>query len=265
MRGARGRSVNVAELLLVAIGFVGAFASGLMGIGGGVVLVPMALYLPPLLGVASYSMAQVVGMSMIQVLAASVLGIWAHAKRGSVPRELALPLGVAVGLGAIAGGVASAYVSEGALRVVFAGLAMVAAGLMLFPAKGSDEGTTVPEGFRIDLAALLALGVGLASGLVGIGGGVLLIPILTTLFRLPIRLVIGTSIAVVFVAGLMGTIGKAMAHQIPWQESIFLVVGALMGAPLGARVSHRLPVGVLRKILAATLLVTAVKMVYELF
>lgn len=256
---------DVAELLLVAIGFVGAFASGLLGIGGGVVLVPMALYLPPLLGVASYSMVQVVGMSMVQVLVASTLSLQAHARRGLVPLQLAVPLGAAVGLGAIAGGFASALVSEGVLRIVFATLAIIASILMLVPAKGVSEGTELPEGFRIDLAAILAFGVGIASGMVGIGGGVLMIPLLTTVFHLPIRLVIGTSTAVVFVAGLMGTLGKALNHQIPWESAIFLVAGVLVGAPLGAKASHRLPVGVLRKLLAATIVVTAVKMVYELF
>lgn len=261
---ARGEE-DVAELLLVVIGFVGAFASGLLGIGGGVILVPMALYLPPLLGLPSYSMAEVVGMSMVQVLAASALSMRSHARLGSVPRELVVPLGAAVGLGAIAGGLASGFVSEGLLRVVFAALAIAASALMLVPAKGTGEGTEIPTGFRTDLASVFAFAVGLASGFVGIGGGVLLIPMLTTLFRLPIRLVIGTSIAVVFVAGLMGTLGKALAHQIPWAAAIFLVVGALAGAPLGAKISHRLPVGVLRKLLAATIGVTAIKMVLELF
>lgn len=254
----------MAELLLVAIGILGSFASGLLGIGGGVVLIPLALYLPPLLGVASYSMAQVVGMSMVQVLAASLFGLRAHASRGAVHRELVLPLGLAVGLGAIAGGILSGSVPEGVLTLVFAGLAIAAALLMLKPVKGSSEGTEIPKDFRKDLAAVLALGVGLASGLVGIGGGVMMIPLLTTVFRLPIRLVIGTSIAVVFVAGLMGTVGKALAHQIPWHESLFLAAGALIGAPWGARVSHRLPVGILRMILAATLMVTALRMVYEI-
>lgn len=260
----RGAGSDVAELLLVVIGFLGAFASGLLGIGGGVVLIPLALYMPPLLGVATYSMSQVVGMSMVQVLAAGLIGIRSHVKRGAVPRELALPLGVAVGLGAIVGGGVSAHVPEGGLRAVFAVLAVVAAILMFVPAKGSAEGTEIPPGVRIDLAAALAVGIGVASGLVGIGGGVLLIPLLTTVFRLPIRLVIGTSIAVVFVAGITGTVGKALAHQIPWREAIFLVAGALMGAPLGAKVSHRLPVGVLRKLLAVTILVTAVRMIVEL-
>lgn len=253
----------MAELLLVAIGVLGAFASGLLGIGGGVVLVPLALYVPPMLGVAAYSMSQVVGMSMVQVLAASVMGVGAHRRKGAVPMAIALPMGTAVGIGALVGGVASARVSETVLRGVFAALASVAALLMLVPIRNPAEGTEVPPDFRVALAALAAAGVGVLSGLVGIGGGVLLIPMLTTVFRLPVRLVIGTSIAVVLVAGLMGTLGKAMGHQIPWHESLFLVLGAMIGAPLGAMLSHRLPVGVLKKLLAATILVTAVRMVWE--
>jgi uncharacterized membrane protein YfcA len=248
----------------MAIGFAGAFASGLLGIGGGVILIPLALYVPPFLGLPAYSMGQVIGMSMVQVLAASVMGLRSHARRGAVPRELVIPLAVAVGIGAVVGGLASGVLPEALLKVVFAAIALVAALLMLAPTQPAAEGTTIPEGFRRFPAALLSLFVGLASGLLGIGGGILMIPLLTTIFRLPIRLVIGTSIAVVFVAGLMGTLGKAMAHQIPWRESGFLVLGALAGAPLGARLSHRLPVSWLRKLLAVTLLVTAWRMIAEI-
>ena len=254
----------MAEGLLLVIGFVGAFASGLLGIGGGVVLIPMALYLPPLLGAPSYSMTEVVGMSMVQVLAASLMGLRSHAKIGVVPRALVMPLGAAVGIGAIVGGLASGYVPASVLTAIFAGIAVLASFLMLVPARGAQEGTEVPEGFKITPAAVMASGVGLASGLVGIGGGVLMIPMLTTVFRLPIRMVIGVSTAVIVVAGFMGTLGKAITHQIPWGAAIFLVLGALVGAPLGARVSHRLPVGILRKLLAVTILVTALRMVFEI-
>lgn len=251
----------MADSLLLIIGFLGAFASGLLGIGGGVILVPMALYLPPLLGVASYSITQVTGMSMVQVLAASILGLRAHAKVGNVPRDLAVPLGGAAGLGAIAGGLGSGRVPEAVLTGIFAVLTLCAAGLMLVPRKAPADETIVPHGFPIVPACLATFGIGVASGMVGIGGGVLLIPLLTTVFRVPVRLVIGTSTAVVLVSGLMGTLGKAFTQQIPWVEAGCLVLGALLGAPLGAKVSHRLPVSVLRKLLAATLLVTAVKMI----
>lgn len=252
------------ELLLLAIGAAGAFASGLLGIGGGIVLIPLALYLPPLFGLPAYSMSQVVAMSMVQVLAASSVGMVSHARRGAAPRALALPLGVAVGLGAIAGGLASGVVPEAAMKALFAAIALAAALLMGRPSPPSDEGEELPANFPMLPAAFLSLGVGFASGLLGIGGGALMIPMLTYLFRLPLRLVIGTSLAVVFVAGLMGTLGKALAHQIPWRESLFLVVGALGGAPLGVKLSHRLSVGWLRKLLAATLLVTAFNMVREI-
>ncbi len=254
----------MAEILLVVIGFLGAFASGLLGIGGGVVLIPMALYLPSWFGVATYAMGQVVGMSMVQVLAGSLMSLRAHARRGLVPRQLAVPLGASVGFGAVLGGLASGHAPEALLRIVFAGLAIVSAVLMFVPAPKAVEGSGVPPGFRMGLAVPLSFFVGLAAGLVGIGGGVLMIPLLTTVFRLPIRLVIGTSLAAVLMAGLLGTLGKAMVHQVPWREAFFLVVGALAGAPLGANLSHRLPVGLLRKLLAATILVTALQMVYSL-
>ena len=93
--------------------------------------------------------------------------------------------------------------------------------------------------------------IGIASGLVGAGGAFLLVPVLIAVFRLPVRPSIGTSLAMTAVSASFGFLGKAITGQIPLWPTLAVMLGALPGAPLGARLSHRAPVGALRGLLAA--------------
>ena len=83
--------VSAAFLLtLAALGFAGAFTSGLVGVGGAIVMIPLLLYVPPLLGVGSLDIKTVAGVTMAQVLAASVMGAWTHGRSAMLHRRLAL-------------------------------------------------------------------------------------------------------------------------------------------------------------------------------
>lgn len=96
---------------LLGLGFVGAFVSGLVGIGGAVVMIPLLYYVPPLLGVGSLGIKRVAGVTMAQVLAAATTGAWTHGRRHLVHRHLAVTGGTAMAVGSLLGSVASGFVS----------------------------------------------------------------------------------------------------------------------------------------------------------
>jgi len=104
-----------------------------------------------------------------------------------------------------------------------------------------------------DRAAALAYPgvIGLASGLVGAGGAFLLTPVLTGLLGLPLRVSIGTSLAIAVVAAAAGFLGKLVTGQVPLVPALAAVGGSLVGSAVGARLSRRAPVGLLRGLLAA--------------
>lgn len=252
-------------LVLFIIGLGGAFLSGLLGIGGAIVMIPMLLYFPPLFGLAALDMVAISGMTIVQVLAASLAGLLAHRRAGNFNWQVAWPMGVAIGIGAALGGLAAPWIPERGLQGVFAGLAIAAALLMFLPQRGPEEGTEVPEGFHPWLAMSVAGGVGVLSGLIGAGGAFLMAPLMRSVLKLPVRLIIGTSLGIILVSALAGTIAKGATGQIPWIATAFLVGGALLGAPLGAKVSHYVPAKGLRWLLATAIGLTAVKMVSQLW
>ena len=97
------------------------------------------------------------------------------------------------------------------------------------------------------------------SGLVGAGGSFLLMPCLIGLMRLPMRVSIGTSLAMAGAGALLGFVGKLATHQVPLMAAAAVVAGSLPGASLGARLSRRAPVGVLRVLLGAVIALAALR------
>lgn len=251
--------------LLVGLGFAGAFVAGLVGVGGAVVMIPMLLYVPPLLRQPALDMHTVAGITMIQVAAAGIAGLLGHARHQRIDRRLVVVLGGATIIGSAAGAAASRAMSGDALRAVFATLALVAAIVMLFPRREPDAGANPSDPlFNQWLAMTSGLAVGTLVGMVGAGGGFLLVPLMLYLLRIPMRAALGTSLAIVALSGFGGSVGKAITGQVEWLLAIALIVGALPGAQLGAAVSRRVQTETLGYILGLLIALTALKMWWEI-
>ena len=251
---------TVFVLTLAALGFAGAFASGLVGVGGAIVMIPLLLYVPPLLAVGSLDIKQVAGVTMAQVLAASALGVWAHGRRAMLHGRLALWGGTAMALGSLAGAVGSDFVAGRVLLIVFALMATTSLPLMFIrPAETGPAATAATLPFsRVEAVGIPGL-IGVMSGLVGAGGAFLLMPCLIGLMRVPVRLSIGTSLAMAGAGALLGFVGKLATGQVPFMAAAAVVAGSLPGVALGAHISGRAPVGVLRVILGAIVALAALR------
>ena len=247
-------------LTLAALGFVGAFASGLVGVGGAIVMIPLLLYVPPLLAVGSLDIKLVAGVTMAQVLAASVMGAWTYGRSAMLHRRLALWGGSAMAVGSLAGAVGSHFVGGRVLLLVFALMATTALLLMFItPAEAGPAATAETMPFSRAEAVGIPGVVGMMSGLVGAGGAFLLMPILIGVMRVPVRLSIGTSLAMAGAGALLGFVGKLATGQVPFIAAAAVVAGSLPGASLGAHLSRRAPVGVLRVILGAVIALAALR------
>src|SRR5690606_6639287 len=100
-------------VVIFLIGFVGSFISGMVGIGGSIIKYPMLLYIPAMLGYASFSAHEVSGISAIQVFFATIAGVWAYRKSGYLNKTLIMYMGSAILVGSFIGGYGSTLISEG--------------------------------------------------------------------------------------------------------------------------------------------------------
>lgn len=247
-------------LVLFALGVSGAFIAGLLGVGGAIVMIPLLLYVPPLLDVGRLSVKAVAGVTMVQVLVAATSGMLAHRRHRAVSAELAWVGGFSMATGSLIGAVGSYYVQEQWLLLVFALMVTSALVLMFAPIEFLRPPVRAEaQGFSRVRTGLVAGGVGIAAGLVGAGGAFLLVPLLLVVVGVPIRVTIGSSLAITAVSAAAGVFGKVVTGQVPYGAAIAVALGAVPGAQLGAAVSRRLSGEQLRLALGLVIAVIAVR------
>ncbi|MCK2005835.1 sulfite exporter TauE/SafE family protein [[Brevibacterium] frigoritolerans] len=246
-------------ITIFLIGFIGSYVSGMLGIGGSIINYPMLLFIPPIFGLAAFSAHDVTGISAVQVLFASIGGIWSYRKSGHLNKTLILHMGISVLIGSVVGSFGSQSMSENGVNIVYGILALIAAVMMFIPKKGIDDIAVDQVTFNKWLAAILALIVGLGAGIVGAGGGFLLVPIMLIVLRIPTRVTIASSLAITFISSVGATAGKISTGQVDFYPALIMVVASLIASPLGAMAGKKMNVKVLQVILALLILATAVK------
>ena len=257
---------------LALLGICTGFLAGLLGIGGGMVMVPFisailsARGLPPGLAVK-----MAIATSMASIIFTSISSVRAHHKKGAVRWDIVKRLAPGIVLGAMVASVGVFAVLKGSsLALVFAGFVGFSATQMFLDKKPAPT-RQIPG-----TAGLLGAGgaIGFLSGLVGAGGGFVSVPFMTWC-NVAIHNAVATSAALGFPIALANVIGYVIAGQniegLPpysfgylWLPALAVVAsGSVLTAPLGARAAHALPVKKLKRLFAALLYVLAAYMLYK--
>jgi uncharacterized membrane protein YfcA len=232
--------------LLGAIGI--GLSLGLTGAGGSILTLPVLVYL------AGIAPREAVGLSLLIVGTAALVGAWQRAKAGEVHFKAAGMFVLSGMVGAVLGAKLTHLLSPSALMITFAVLMVVVAVRMLLPRK--SELQSAPE--CRPLRCLMAGGVvGVLTGFLGVGGGFLLMPALVKFSRLPLRVATGTSLAIIACNSASGFVSHLGEAPTPWLLAAVFSAIAGAGVLVGGKVASRLPEKALRQIFALLVLVTA--------
>ena len=239
-------------------GLVASFLSGLLGIGGGLVLTPLLLYLPPLLGGAAIPVKIVTGLTIVQAISGSVLGTIRHRAYGNVSPRLVWLMGPPSALSSLVGAFVSRDTPDNVILLIFAILAFAGAVMLLLPVTPRHESA---EHVRADprLAIPIALVLGFFGGIVGIGGIAFIIAALVYVLRVPPRIAIGSSLGIGLFAATAALVGKAATAQIDPPLAAIVFVSALVASPVGAAVSVRTQPRALLAILSIVVILAAIR------
>lgn len=246
-------------IMLFAIGFVGSLISGMVGIGGSIIKYPMLLYIPPALGFIAFTAQEVSAISAVQVFFATLSGMLAFRKGGYINKSLVIIMGSTIVIGSFIGGYGSQFLSDSAINITYAVLALIAAIMMFLPKKGQEDMDFAKLEFNKPLAAIFAAIIGIVSGIVGAAGAFITVPVMLVILRIPTRVAIASSLAITFIASIGSSAGKLMGGHMLLVPSIVMVIASIIAAPIGAKISKKLNTKLLQWILAGLIVATVVK------
>lgn len=259
--------------ILLATGAGAGFASGLLGIGGGFIMVPVMYSVIGAMGFPDIAMKVALGTSLLVILPTAMSGAWRHNKKKAVQWKTALVLGLCGLGGGLAGSTLATYLPERALKTGFGGLVLAIAiwmGLGMMPklAKQRAEPKDNPR-----LLPALGFPIGMVSGLTGLGGGALIVPALVLALDFPMHMAIGTSVSAIILTSLGGITGYII-HGIGVPDLLPYSIGYInlpiwlclagMSVPLaqlGAKTAHALPAKQLRYIFIALMVYIGLRMI----
>jgi len=259
--------------ILLATGAGAGFASGLLGVGGGFIMVPVMYSVIGVMGFPDIAMKVALGTSLLVILPTAMSGAWRHNKKKAVRWKTALVLGLCGLGGGLAGSTLATHLPERALKAGFGGLVLAMAiwmGLGMMPelAKQRTEPKDNPR-----LLPALGFPIGMVSGLTGLGGGALIVPALVLALNFPMHLAIGTSVTAIILTSLGGIIGYIihgigvpglLPYSIGYINLPIWLCLAGMSVPLaqlGAKTAHALPAKQLRYIFIALMVYIGLRMI----
>ncbi|RIX60462.1 sulfite exporter TauE/SafE family protein [Paenibacillus nanensis] len=264
-------------VILVLLGALAAIFGSIVGLGGGIIIVPALLYIAPSLIGSPIDHATAVGISLSVLVITALSSTISYSKKKLVDFRSALLFFMTSGPAAILGAAITGYLQAGMFQLVFGVFILLMAGLLIardymkpftkeWPIKrelidASGERHTYSYGTLPALA--IGVGVGLISGLFGIGGGSLFVPLMVLLFRFPPHVATATSMFVIFLSSLLGSGMHIALGEINWLLVSALIPGAWIGGKLGARIALRMSGKGLLWLLRATLVLLAAQLIIE--
>ena len=253
-------------LFLIVAGAIVGFFSGLLGIGGGILMFPLLLYLPPVFGLDPVGVKNITGLTMIQGFFASLVAMFFYNKHNLVNKPLVLTLGLSLFMSSLTGSFISKMVPDKPLLFIFGALAFTASVMMLIPRSyGKDEMTEDKVSFHRPTAIIIGVLIGFLIGMVGQGGAFIIIPILLYVLKIPLRVALGSTLAIGLFSSSAGLVGKIATGQVPFHMAAALLVGAMPSARFGGVVGKKTKTQYLRWLLAVIIIGTATKIWVDIF
>jgi len=252
------------------------FASGLLGVGGCFIMIPVQVWVYTAMGMDLNTAVKVAfGTNLAVVLPTAMSGAYRHSKKGAVMWKAAVVLGITGAIGAVIGSTIASITPGKYLSIAF-GCAIILGAVRMLTAKPPEETGKKPVENPLVWAAW-GFPLGIVTGIIGIGGGVLMVPVMFVALSFGIHLAVGTSTALMIftsIGGLLGYIYNGLKAGIPFVTEIGHLIGywnleswlllastSVLMAQVGAKTAHKLPAKQLRYVFIIVMLYIGWKMI----
>ena len=242
---------------MLALGVATGFMSGLFGVGGGILMVPGLVFL------ARFDQRRAHATSLAAMLPMAIAGLVTYVINDGIDWPLTGLLALGSVFGAVVGTSLLTRMSKRALTIVFAVPLVIAAVRMMFEISAEGRAPLTPW------TAVVIVAIGLVTSaiasLLGIGGGIILVPLLTVLFDVPPVIAKGTALAVILPMSTVGTTRNRSNGLVDFKAALALGLTGVVMAPVGATVSNSISAQTSNTLFAALLAVVTTRMVWQAF
>jgi len=260
------------HLLILSMVFLAVSALfSMLGMGGGILYVPILLF-------AGYGMDKAPGISLILILVTSLAALSTFWKNKKVDWKLAAVIDPPTDVMAFVGGYFSSLLPESTLRMILVIVLMIAGTLMVRQRKTEVTEKAKRqhwwlwhrefrgEKYTVNLPLVLTVTalIGLLSGMLGITGGIIKLPIMVLLCGVPMDIAVATSTVMVAVTALSGLVGHSVNGDVDWRTGLILAVVAAIGGVIGSRISLSTNKKRLKKWFGVVVWIIAIQMLFQL-
>lgn len=264
-------------ILLLPVAFLIGTIAAMTGVGGGVFIVPLLFLVPPY---NSIGIEKAVGTSLATIIFTSLSSTLGYSRQRRIDYKVGLILTLTTIPGAFVGAYLTSFITQKLLGLIFGIFLIFVALRMIFKLdfyrfsiprmrKGwrrkimDSDGTLFEYDVNVNQGLVLSFFGGLSSGLLGIGGGALMVPILHLMMNFPMHITVATSMFIMIFTSISGATTHFSLGNVRADYAIFLSIGVIFGAQFGAYLSKRISGKNLRRIFGVVLLLISIRMILE--
>lgn len=223
---------------LILLGCTVGFLSGFFGIGGGTILVPLLL-------LAGYETKVAIGISVVQMVFSSIYGSYLNKKKGTLDVGMVVTIGAGGFVGALFSGEIVAHLSSYTLEVIFFLFALFALVRLFVKTHEHAEQREVNK----FILFIIGLVLGAMSMSIGVGGSIVIVPLLAGFFYVPLKKAISAGLFFVVFSSVSGLISHALSEHIDFKSGLIIGISSLFGVYIGIYFKDKIEVGLQRKLL----------------
>ncbi len=239
---------------LISLGISVGILSGFFGIGGGTILVPLLLML-------GYETKTAIGISVLQMVFSSIYGSYLNNKKGSLDIAMVLVIGIGGFIGALLSGLIVSHIDDLTLEMIFLSFAIFALLRLFFKTKEHRDQR------EVNRAILFMIGVplGALSMTIGVGGSIILVPLLVGFLHVPLRKAISAGLFFVIFSSVAGFISHAGLGHIDYKSGAVIGFASLFGVYAGIHLKEKVDAHLQRKMLVTFYFIVVSYLIYRIF
>ncbi|MEA2100605.1 MAG: sulfite exporter TauE/SafE family protein [Campylobacterota bacterium] len=240
------------EMILLGL-FVG-LLSGFFGIGGGTILVPILLLL-------GYETKIAIGISVVQMIFSSIYGSYLNNKKGSLDVPMVVIIGIGGFIGALLSGYMTSSIDDSILEIIFLSFAIFALVRLFFKSKVQVEQKEISK------IVLFMIGVplGAISMTIGVGGSIILVPILVGFLHVPLKKAVSAGLFFVVFSSVAGFISHSMIGNIDYKSGIMIGLASLVGVYIGIHLKEKVDAVLQKRLLVSFYILVVLYLIQRIF